>query len=236
MGAGGDQKIRLLHAQPELTICGRGVELVVRIEKVLDLFPVVRWQADLRPKDRVMQVPWLGTKYRLVPSRAGFYASSPLARRIADLKSLPIADQSPRRPPPGYRGVSVCAELTRVAAPNPRMRPEKKPPDVERRPTTPPLRLRLRWSALATVGSSILTKVIECIPFGYRARCLPSARWITLRSRIYPRCRRASLTSRGLSPYPITSAPKRRSSRASISLTRTGMIDVDLGGKPAISR
>jgi hypothetical protein len=184
------QRIQPPRAQSEPPNAGRECAFVARagdrVRKALDQFPVVRGPVDLRPRSPPPQArcPPLSPKCRRVWRRAESYASSPLARRIADLRSFPTADQSCLRPFPGYRGVSVCAELTRVEAPNPRISPEKKPPDVDRRLTTPPLRLRLRWSALATVGSSILSNTAKCAFFRLRARCSCSAWRITLRSRI----------------------------------------------------
>lgn len=170
------RRTQLLHAQFEPLIAGRehasAARAVVRVGKALDQFPSVRSPAGFQPNHQVVERnPPSERNRRRVRSKAGLYASSPLARRITDLRSLPTADQSRLSPPPGYRGVSVCDELTRVAAPNPRMRPEKKPPDVVRRPTTLPLCLRLRWSAVATVVSCICAEKIKCIPLGQRARC-----------------------------------------------------------------
>jgi hypothetical protein len=192
MEAGAGRKIRLLHAQLEPTILGRGFGSAVRIERPPDQFPSVRRRGDPRPKYQMSQAQHLGKEYYRVRATAGFYASSPLARCIIDLKSLPTADQSPLMPSLGYRGVSVCAGPTSVAAPNPRMRPEKNPPDAERRPTTPPLRLCLRYSALDTVGSSILASRLECTPWRRRARCSCRARYITFRSRMHSRSRRSA--------------------------------------------
>ena len=202
------RQTRLLHAQSEPLIAERerasAARVAVRVEKAPDRFPCVLWPADFRPNYQgTERNPPSERSCRRAESKAGFYASSPLARRIADLRSSPTADQSPLSPRPRYLGASICDEFTRVAAPNPRMRPEKKPPDVEGRPTTPPLLPRLRWSALATVGSSILTEGIECVPFGRRARYCCSARWITLRNACTP----------------------------TASRTLWGTIDTDLGGK-----
>jgi hypothetical protein len=147
-GGGSGRKTQLLHAQSEPLSAGRehafAAEAEARAVKAPDRFLAVLRPVDFRTTHQVRarcQPP--EENCCRVRSRADFYASSPLARRIADLKSLPTADQSPLRPLPGYRGVSVCAEPKRVEAPNPRISPEKKPPDVDRRPTTPPLRLRL---------------------------------------------------------------------------------------------
>ena len=184
------QRIQLLHAQSEPLIAGRECAFAARagarVRKALGQFPVVRRPGDPQPRSPPPQVrcPPLSQKYRRVWRRVEFYASSPLVRRIADLRSFPTADQSCLRPFPGYRGVSVRAEFTRVEAPNPRITPEKKPPDVDRRLTTPPLRLRLRWSALATVGSSILSNKAKRAFLGLRARCSCNAHRRTLRSRI----------------------------------------------------
>ena len=190
MGAAVARKTQLLHAQSEPLIAERErasvARVALRVGKALDQFPCVLWPADFRPNYQGMERnPLSERSCRRAESKAGFYASSPLARHIADLRSSPTADQSPLSPRPRYLGASICDEFTRVTAPNPRMRPEKKPPDVERRPTTPPLLPRLRWSALATVGSSIIAEGIECIPFGRRARYCCSTIWITFRSRMH---------------------------------------------------
>jgi hypothetical protein len=181
MEAGVVQKIQPPHAQSEPSIAGReyasAVRVGVRVGRAPDRFPAVPRPADFRPKYQVTaRNPSSEGSCRRFRSKAGFYASSPLTRRIADLRSLPTADQSPLRPRPGYLGVSVCAKFMRLVAPKPKMRPEKKPPDVVRRPTILPLCLRFRWSAVATIGPCILAEKIECMPLDHRARCSYRAR------------------------------------------------------------
>src|SRR5437016_4448172 len=105
MGVAVARKTQLFHAQSEPLIGERerasAARAAVRVWKAPDQFPCVLWPADFRPNYQGMERnPPSERSCRRVESKAGFYASSPLARRIADLRLLPTADQSPLSPRP----------------------------------------------------------------------------------------------------------------------------------------